>query len=134
MTGKERILATLSGRAPDRVPFVPNIWQWYHVNQYNGTLPPALAGTANPIDALKVLGADIFSKFDGGLPQPVYHACSHDVTFEGTSPRIGFLGHRLPPLRAARYARNRSRLPTGFLVTLGNTALTQEPHLSLSTG
>jgi hypothetical protein len=86
VTGKERILATLAGETPDRVPFVPNIWQWYHVNRYNGSLPLALAGTASPVEALKVLGAGIFSKFDGGLPQPVYHVCAHNVTFEGEFP------------------------------------------------
>jgi hypothetical protein len=37
MTGKERLLATLAGERADRVPFVPNIWQWFHVHRDAGT-------------------------------------------------------------------------------------------------
>jgi hypothetical protein len=86
MTGQERILAALSGEMPDRVPFVPNIWQWFYVNQYNGTLPAAFEGMSDPVQALKAMGADIFSKFDGGVGQPEVHACQHDTRFEGEFP------------------------------------------------
>ena len=65
MTGQERIRAALAGETADRVPFVPNIWQWFYVNQYNGTLPAALDGISDPVEALRAMGADVFSKFDG---------------------------------------------------------------------
>jgi hypothetical protein len=87
MTGKERLLAALAGEKPDRVPFAPNIWQWYHVNDYNGTLPPELSHAGSPVAVLRSLGADIFSKFDGLLPTPVYRDCGHTVTFTSALPQ-----------------------------------------------
>lgn len=86
MTGKERLLAALAGEKPDRVPFAPNIWQWYHVNDYNGTLPHAIGAAANPVDVLRGMGADIFSKFDGPMAPPLYHNCEHTVAFAGGLP------------------------------------------------
>jgi len=86
MTGKERILATLTGEKPDRVPFVPNIWQWFHVRQYNGTLPSELRDCQEPVDALRIMGADLFSKFDGLVDQVSYRNCRHSVAFEGGLP------------------------------------------------
>jgi len=41
MTGRERILTALAGDRSDRVPFVPNIWQWFHVNRSAGGFPPS---------------------------------------------------------------------------------------------
>jgi hypothetical protein len=73
------------------VPFVPNIWQWFHVNHYNGTLPAALAGMTDPVQVLKVLGADVFSKFDAGAARAVVRTCQHDITFQGEFP-----GDRVP--------------------------------------
>jgi hypothetical protein len=87
MNGKERLLATLAGEKPDRVPFAPNIWQWFHVNDYNGTLPPAIGPAASPVAVLRGMGADIFSKFDGLLPTPIYRACGHHVEFTGKLPQ-----------------------------------------------
>ena len=86
MNGKDRLLAVLAGEKPDRVPFAPNIWQWFHVNDYDGTLPPAIGAAASPVEVLRGMGADIFSKFDGLMAAPVYHNCSHTVAFEGGLP------------------------------------------------
>jgi hypothetical protein len=83
MTGKERILAALAGEKPDRVPFVPNIWQWFDVNDFNDTLPEELQGAKNAVEALRRMGADVFSKFDSGWPVPGYHTCRHSC---GTPP------------------------------------------------
>jgi hypothetical protein len=96
MTGKERILLALGGGTPDRVPFVPNIWQWFDVNEIDGTLPPELQGVRSATEALKRLGADIFSKFDGGSPTPVYHSCRHSVSYAGELP-----GGKQPRVTAA---------------------------------
>ena len=83
--GKERILATLAGEIADRIPFVPNIWQWFYVNQYNGTLPEEIRNTAHPVDALRWMGADIFSKFEGDVRTPIYHTCDMQIEFSGPS-------------------------------------------------
>jgi len=82
MTGKERILTTLAGGAPDRVPFVPNIWQWFHVNKSRGTLPAMLRSCESPVAALRALGADVMSKFDGIALVEQLHACRLAVSFE----------------------------------------------------
>ena len=81
MTGKERILMTLAGEMPDRVPFVPNIWQWFYVNQERGTLPAVLAQAKNPVEALRVLGADVMSKFDGQALKEENHTCRLTVSY-----------------------------------------------------
>lgn len=62
MTGKERLLAVLEGRVPDRVPFAPNIGQWFGAHQARGTLPAELAGCADEVDAMLKLGCDVFSR------------------------------------------------------------------------
>ncbi|MCX6997464.1 MAG: hypothetical protein NTV49_10350 [Kiritimatiellaeota bacterium] len=82
MTGKERILTTLAGGRPDRVPFVPNIWQWFHVNQSRGTLPGALRHCRSPVETLRALGADVMSKFDGVALVETLHDCRLTVRFE----------------------------------------------------
>jgi hypothetical protein len=86
MTGKERILAALSGERPDRVPFVPNIFQWFYVNKYRGTLPEHLGWAQDPIDVLHDMGADIYSTHDGQVAKPLYPNCGHTVAFEGEVP------------------------------------------------
>jgi len=87
ITGKERILATLAGEKPDRVPFAPNIWQWYYANDYNDALPAEVAGLPSPIEVLRSLGADIFSKFDSPRPQPIYRDCDYRFEFDGGLPK-----------------------------------------------
>ena len=86
MTGKERCLAALSGELPDRVPFVPNIFQWFYVNKYRGTLPEYLAWAQNPIDVLNDMGADIYSTHDGQVGKRTYPNCGHSVEFGGEVP------------------------------------------------
>ena len=85
MTGKDRILATLAGNRADRVPFVPNIWQWYYVNEFKGTLPRAASvkHCRNPIEALRALGADVFSKFEGKVSAQTYRDCEYTVESAG---------------------------------------------------
>jgi hypothetical protein len=86
MNGKERLLAALAGERPDRVPFAPNIWQWFHVNDYNGTLPAAISAAASPVEVLRGMGADIFSKFDGLAALATYRDCGQMVEFSGGLP------------------------------------------------
>ena len=83
MTGKERILAALAGQPPDRVPFVPNVWQWFHVNRGASRLPAALADAGDPVEALRRLGADVLSKFDGVVVRERLANCRRNVSYEG---------------------------------------------------
>ena len=85
MAGKERILKTLRGECADRVPFVPNIWQWFHANRLSGKLPVSLQGLSDPVDALRHLGADVFSKFDGKVVLERLNCCCRSVIHEGKS-------------------------------------------------
>ena len=64
MNGRERILAAFHGETPDRVPFAPNIYQWFYVNQRQGTLPREVANATHPFDVLDVLDADILARWD----------------------------------------------------------------------
>jgi hypothetical protein len=89
------------------------IYQWFHVNRYNRTLPAELAGCGSALDALRAMKADCFAKHEGfsvyasytkcragyeysgkRLKDPVVKTCIHDVfgpagnlDFRGTSRR-----------------------------------------------
>jgi hypothetical protein len=115
MTGKERILAALAGERPDRVPFVPNIWQWFDVNDFNGTLPEELQGARSAVEALKRMGADVFSKFDGGRPVPTYRTCRHVVEFEGELPSRKQLRVDFTTFEGGTLRRDRIETPFGSL-------------------
>ncbi len=83
MNGKQRILETLGGGTPDRTAYVPNIWQWFHVNRMRGTLLPELQLMDDPVDVLRAMGADILSKFDGLVMREKLQACRRVTTYEG---------------------------------------------------
>jgi hypothetical protein len=44
MTNRERLLAIMDGRMPDRIPWIPRLQIWYEANQREGTLPEAYRG------------------------------------------------------------------------------------------
>ena len=83
MTGRERLLAALAGQQPDRVPFAPNVWQWFYANRDAGAIPAELAGVDNPLAALSRLGAEVLSKFDGLVVRQHLHECRQSVEYEG---------------------------------------------------
>ncbi|MFZ4694498.1 MAG: uroporphyrinogen decarboxylase family protein [Verrucomicrobiia bacterium] len=58
----ENLRSVLRGEAPAWVPFCPNFNQWFVHHQKFGTLPPELRGCRDYLDAMKVLGCDIFSR------------------------------------------------------------------------
>ena len=66
MTARERIGATLRHERPDRIPWTPNIWHWFKVNQRNHTLPDGYEDCETAVAVLKRVGADIFDRWDGG--------------------------------------------------------------------
>ena len=43
MTDRERILAVLDGKPPDRIPWVPRLQLWYNARVAEGKLPRALS-------------------------------------------------------------------------------------------
>ena len=44
MTNRERILAILDGRSPDRIPWVPRIRNWYQARLLEGNMPERFRG------------------------------------------------------------------------------------------
>ena len=44
MTNRERILAILDGRSPDRIPWIPRLKLWHEAARRCGTLPPEYHG------------------------------------------------------------------------------------------
>jgi hypothetical protein len=62
MTQQENLRKTLRGETPAWIPFAPNFWQWFTHHQAMKTLPAELRDCKDYIDAMKVLGCDIFSR------------------------------------------------------------------------
>lgn len=44
MNNRERVLAILDGRPPDRVPFIPRLLLWYNARKATGTMPAEWQG------------------------------------------------------------------------------------------
>ncbi|MEM1544804.1 MAG: uroporphyrinogen decarboxylase family protein [Candidatus Bathyarchaeia archaeon] len=80
MTGRERVMAVLRGELPDRVPFSPNIGQWFDFHRHNGTLPEELQNCKDELDAMLALGCDIFSRRLGNFVKTVCH--EHETVTE----------------------------------------------------
>ncbi len=55
MTNRERILAILAGKAPDRIPWIPRLGIWYEANRRAGTLPKEHLGRS-----LREVERDVF--------------------------------------------------------------------------
>lgn len=62
MTSKQRLLSVLRGETPDRIPFAPNIWQWFEYQKLHGLLPLELKNCQSQLEVLRLLGVDIFSR------------------------------------------------------------------------
>ena len=55
MTNRERILAIMEGRPPDRIPWIPRLEIWYEANRRAGTLPAEYQGST-----LREVERDVF--------------------------------------------------------------------------
>lgn len=62
MTSQQRLLDLLAGNIPDRVPFSPNLWQWFEYQKLHRLLPPELKACESHGDVLRILGVDIFAR------------------------------------------------------------------------
>ena len=86
MTGKERILATFRGEPADRVPFAPNLYQWFYYHLVNNTLPPELADAKHPFDALRCLDADILARWDTQwATKVIYNSGTYSEEYTGNT-------------------------------------------------
>ncbi len=86
MNGRERILAAFHGDQPDVVPFAPNLYQWFYVNQRQGTLPLEIAGAKHPFDVLRYLNADILARWDArSLTREVFAEGTYSEEWHGDS-------------------------------------------------
>ena len=44
MTNRERLLAIMDGRSPDRIPWIPRLLNWYTAHSNLGNLPERFRG------------------------------------------------------------------------------------------
>jgi len=91
MNSRQRVLAVLEGKIPDRAVFAPNIWQWFEYQKLHGLLPPELQDCKTQLEVMKHLGVDIFSRnlltdirteWIGGHVQTSYSAVEVEETAE----------------------------------------------------
>jgi len=97
MNSRQRILTVLEGGIPDRVPFAPNIWQWFEYQKLHGLLPPELADCTTQLQVMKILGVDIFSRnlltdnrtqWIGGHATTVYREVGVEEQIEGNHRKV----------------------------------------------
>ncbi len=67
-TRRQNLLDLLHGNKPHWTPCSINFSQWFGHNRRAGTLPPELGPEPDHLQAMKLLGCDIFSRnFNGGV-------------------------------------------------------------------
>ena len=93
MTGQERILCAMRGETPDRIPWAPNLNQWFYGNKFNNTLPNDLDGCTTPTEAIQWLGGEVLTRWDGqikgrGFPglHTQFSTCRLSLEYEGEAP------------------------------------------------
>ena len=96
------------------MPFVPNIWQWFHVNQAAGRLPAALAGAGDPVDALRRWGPTCFRSSTAAWFANNWPSAGGVVAYEGDPSEApawtSFVDFQGGPIR-----RERVETPQGTL-------------------
>ena len=91
MTNRERILAILEGKSPDRIPWIPRMLLWWLFHKNNGTLPAKYRGwTLRDIERDLGLGTParngrVFYSKLGGV-QTVVRLDGLDTVTEYTTP------------------------------------------------
>jgi hypothetical protein len=79
MTERERLLAVLEGRTPDRTPWYADLSWWRLARETDGTLAPRYQGDAGYLTMHREAGAGIY------LFAPMQWHESHDGTVAGTT-------------------------------------------------
>ena len=99
MNSRNRIIKVLQGEVPDRVPFSPNIWQWFNHHKFHGTLPSELSGCETLADAHLAMGEDCFSrnlatdhrtKWYGGFTKARYEGVEVETVEDGCNIEINY--------------------------------------------
>ncbi len=84
---------------PDRVPFAPNIWQWFEYQRRHGLLPEELKECESHLDVMRVLGVDVFARnlvtdirtrWFGAHALPAYPRTEVEETEEGGRRRLTY--------------------------------------------
>lgn len=84
MTHRERILAAIEGRVPDRLPFAPRLEFWHRARLRSNTLPPQLRGLT--LDEIAdYLGAARY----GVIPDMTEHRSEHDTIYTALGIHCG---------------------------------------------
>lgn len=90
----DSIRAVLQRRAPARIVYAPNYWQWFTHQLHHDRLPEELRGCQTQLDLIRHLGLDVFSRniycdatrcWFGGLAEEVWN----DVEFAETRREEG---------------------------------------------
>jgi len=104
MTDRQRILAAIAGRVPDRLPFLPRLEFWYRGSQHNGTLPRELQ-SLSLIEIADKLGVGYYAVIpdfteateEDGADRPLgidrLPVLPYKVTLEGVERRVVSSGH-----------------------------------------
>jgi len=104
MTDRQRILAAIAGRVPDRLPFLPRLEFWYRGSQHNGTLPRELQ-SLSLMEIADKLGVGYYAVIpdfteateEDGADRPLgidrLPVLPYKVTLEGVERRVVSSGH-----------------------------------------
>jgi hypothetical protein len=88
ITRHDRIQNILKRRAPDRVVYAPNYWQWFIHHRNHGLLPEEIRHVNNQLELIRWLGLDVFSRniycdatqcWFGGLAEEVYDGVEVEI-------------------------------------------------------
>ena len=91
---RECVESVLARKAPPRVVYAPNYWQWFAHHQNHGLLPPEIAHCRTQLDVIRHLGLDVFSRnvycdqqhcWFGGLAEEVWDGVEvrEEISIEG---------------------------------------------------
>ncbi|QEN09579.1 hypothetical protein EXM22_16915 [Oceanispirochaeta crateris] len=80
MTSKEAIQKILNREDPGRFVYAPNMWQWFTHRQNMNEYPPELKDCTSQLEAIRVLGLEVFSRNVYSNP--------YDYWFGGLNRRI----------------------------------------------
>jgi hypothetical protein len=86
--------AVLARKAPPRMVYAPNYWQWFAHHQNHGLLPEEIAHCRTQLDLIRHLGLDVFSRniyadqqhcWFGGLTEEVWDGVEvrEEIRMEG---------------------------------------------------
>jgi len=74
-TRADCVRRVLQRRAPERLVYAPNYWQWFTHHRHHGLLPPELRDCPSQLALIRHLGLDVFIPefYFFAFYQMVYH-------------------------------------------------------------